>query len=442
MSRGGTVAVALAAAAIAAGATAGYFLWRARASEAAIAFAPAVRYHCPMHPSVVSDEPGECPICHMTLVPMDASGADATPAGQPPPGATIHATGIPGLAAVRIPDSKQRLIGVTTDIAAKRRFTRTIRAAGRVTADENRLWQIHTKVPGYVETLFVRAKGETVLRGAPLLSLDSPDLEAAEQEYLVAYEAARRAMGSALPSVSGSAKALLDSARRRLELLDITPDRIRRIEKTGRAERTYILYAPISGTALSRDVEVGQRVDLDTKIMDLADLSHVWVLASVYEYEAPYVYLRQKATMTLSYIPGETYDGWVTLVYPFLDPATRTIQLRLEFDNPVGALKPDMYADVVLEADLGRRLSVPDSAVLRTGARNVVFVARGDGVFEPREVTLGVELPDRVEIVRGLSAGERVATGANFLIDSESKLKAAMAAPSSPVVAPSATTAP
>lgn len=439
MSKGGTVAVALAAAAIAAGATAGYFLWRTRVPESEIAAAPAVRYHCPMHPSIVSNEPGECPICHMTLVPMDPPGGAAPVAEQAPASGTpVQATGIPGLAAVRIPDAKQRLIGVRTEVATVRRFTRTIRAVGRVTADENRLWQIHTKVPGYVETLFVRAKGETVLRGAPLLSLDSPDLEAAEQEYLVAFQAARRAEGSALPSVAGSAQALLDSARRRLELLDITPDRIRRIEKTGRAERTYILYAPISGTALSRDVEVGQRVELDTKIMDLADLSHVWVLASVYEYEAPYVYLRQKATMTLSYVPGVTYDGWVTLVYPFLDPATRTIQLRLEFDNPVGALKPDMYADVVLEADLGRRLSVPDAAVMRTGTRNVVFVARGDGVFEPRAVTLGVELPDRVEIVSGLSAGDRVLTDANFFIDSESKLKAAMAELS----APSATTAP
>jgi Cu(I)/Ag(I) efflux system membrane fusion protein len=428
MSRTGTAIVAVLAAAIAAGATAGYFVWRAQAPAGATASAPAVRYHCPMHPSIISDKPGECPICHMTLVPMETAGTSAPAEETPAENRSIEATGIPGLAAVRIPAGKQQLIGVTTDVAKVLPFRREIRAVGRVTADENRLWQVHTKVPGYVETLFIRAKGETVLRGAPLLSLDSPDLQAAEQEYLVAYHAARRAQGSVLPSVSASAQALLDSARKRLELLDITPDQIKRIETTGRAERTYILYAPISGTALSRDVEVGQRVDLDTKIMDLADLSHVWVLASVYEYEAPYVYLRQKATMTLSYIPGERYDGWVTLVYPFLDPATRTVQLRLEFDNDVGALKPDMYADVVLDADLGRRLSIPDSAVLRSGTRNVVFVAKGDGVFEPREVKLGVELPDRVEVVRGISAGERVVTGANFLVDSESKLKAATAA--------------
>jgi RND family efflux transporter MFP subunit len=175
-------------------------------------------------------------------------------------------------------------------------------------------------------------------------------------------------------------------------------------------------------------VAQGERVEPEMTLLDIADLSRVWVVAAVYEYELPFVYQGQAATMTLSYVPGRTFEGRVSLVYPVLDAATRTAQVRLEFDNPGLLLKPDMYADVDLSADLGERLAVPDTAVMDTGTRSVVFVDKGDGFFEPREVRIGLRLPDHYEILDGLTEDERVLTSANFYVDSESKLKAALAA--------------
>jgi Cu(I)/Ag(I) efflux system membrane fusion protein len=421
-----------------------------------------VRYHCPMHPGIVSDRPGECPICHMTMVPDgDERHAPAAPApaaakkivyrstmnpnevsdkpgkdsmGMEMVAEEVVGTAAPGggavtgLATVRIPAPKRQLIGVKTEEVSFRPLVRTIRAVGRVAADETRLRQVHTKIAGYVETLFANATGETVHRGQPLLSIYSPELLASQQEYLVALKARERTAGSSLPSVAGAGEEIVASARRRLDLFDMSDDQIRRLETSGQAAREVTIDSPITGTILQRMVTQGQKVEPETALLEIADLSRVWVLAAVYEYEAPFVRVGQKAVMTLSYAPGRSFEGRVTFVYPVLDPATRTIQVRLEFDNSDAALKPDMFAEVVLEADLGERLAVPDSAVMQTGTRDVVFVDKGDGVFEPREIQIGLRLPDLYEVRGGLSKGERVLTSANFYVDSESRLKAALAA--------------
>jgi RND family efflux transporter MFP subunit len=427
----------------------------------------AVRYHCPMHPTMVSDRPGECPICHMSLVPMEEEPAPAAgePADHAPssevrkriiyrstmnPGEVSDAPGkdsmgmemvaeeivegepqastVPGLATVRIPMQKQQLIGVKTALVTRAPFLRTIRAVGRVTYDETRLHHVHTKIAGYVEKLYANATGETVRSGQPLLEIYSPELLASQQEYLVALRARARTADSTLPSVAGSGEQLLESARRRLELYDVTDEQIGELERTGQARRNITLDAPISGTILQRMVAQGERVEPEMTLLDIADLSRVWVVAAVYEYELPFVYQGQEATMSLSYLPGRAFEGRVSLVYPVLDAATRTAQVRLEFDNPGLLLKPDMFADVELSADLGERLAVPDTAVMDTGTRSVVFVDKGDGFFEPREVRIGLRLPDHYEILDGLTEGERVLTSANFYVDSESKLKAALAA--------------
>jgi Cu(I)/Ag(I) efflux system membrane fusion protein len=241
-------------------------------------------------------------------------------------------------------------------------------------------------------------------------------------------QAQTRTAGSSIPSVASSGDEIVASARRRLELFDLSDEQIREIEQSGRARRTVTLYAPISGTILERQVTQGQRIEPEMDLLKMADLSSVWVLASVYEYELPFVRQGQKATMKLTYLPDKTLEGRVAFVYPVLDAATRTAQVRIEVPNPGLTLKPDMYAEVTLSADLGERTAVPASAVMDTGARSVVFVDKGDGYFEPRDLKIGLRLPDSYEVLDGIKPGEKVLTSANFFVDSESKLKAALAA--------------
>ena len=434
--------------------------WQLHRSEAT-GTATAAKYHCPMHPSMVSDRPGDCPICGMRMVPIDEErlpGAAPRQAGRQllyrstmnpnevsdRPGKdsmgmemvpvevepSTAAQTVAGRSSVRLSDPKRQLIGVKTSLVTRAPFARTIRAVGRVTFDETRLHHVHTKVAGYVEALHADATGELVHRGQPLLEIYSPELLASQQEYLVALRARSRTAGSELPSISAPGEELVASVRRRLELLDVSADQIRELESSGRANRTVTLYAPMSGTIVARNVTHGEKVEPETSLLDLADLTRIWVIASVYEYELPFVGVGQRASMTLAYLPGRNFQGTVTLVYPVLDAATRTVQVRLEFPNPDLVLKPDMYAEVALTADLGQRLGLPDTAVIDTGGRSVVFVDRGEGLFEPREIAVGLRLPDRYEVLSGVAEGERVLTSGNFYVDSESKLKAALAATS------------
>lgn len=394
--------------------------------------AGAARYHCPMHPTMVSDRPGDCPICAMRMVPIEgeeheaaghADVADASTSGAEP-----QEPAVSDRAAVRLSAQKQQLIGVKTSEVVRSPLRRVIRTVGRVTYDETRLRHVHTKIAGYVEKLHANATGELVREGQPLLEIYSPELLASQQEYLVALKARARTAGSLLPGVADSGAELVASARRRLELFDLTDEQIGELERTGRAERTVTLYAPISGYVITRNVTQGERIEPGTMLLDVADLSRVWVLASIYEYELPFVRTGQKATMTLAYFPGRSFQGRVSLIYPTLDAATRTVQVRLEFPNPDLELKPEMYAEVQIEAEVGEGLTVPESAVIETGTRSIVFVDRGDGLFEPREVEVGVRLADRYQILEGLAEGEKVLTSGNFFVDSESKLKAALAA--------------
>ena len=335
---------------------------------------------------------------------------------------------IEGFAPVSIPTRKQQLIGVRTEEVRQAGFVRTIRAVGRVTPDETRLHHVHTKIDGWIEMLHVNATGEKVVKGQPLLEIYSPELVATQEEYLLALRSRQAAPGDLLPGLAKSGDQLVESARRRLLLYDLAPAQIEELERTGRASRTVTLYAPISGYVTRRGVTHGEKIDSSATLLEIADLSRLWVIASVYEYELPFVHVGQSAAVTLSYLPGKTFRGRVTLVYPVLEEATRTVQVRLEFDNPDMALKPEMYAEVAIDSDLGERLAVPESAVLFSGTRNVVFVAQGDGYFEPREVRLGVRLPDIVEVLEGVAEGERVVTSGNFFVDSESRLKSALQA--------------
>ncbi len=371
----------------------------------------------PMVPGYKSDKPGKSPFMDMELVPVYEDGSDA--GGAP--------TNVPGYSGIALSPERQQAIGVQIGKAEVRELTQTIRTVGRVTFDETLLHQIHPKFEGYVEELYVNYTGKPVRKGQPLLSIYSPDLLATQQEYLLALRARRQLTSSQNSDLSRGAADLYDAARQRLLLWDIRPADIDRLEQTGKPLKALTLYSPVDGFVMTKNAVQGARVMPSDTLFEIAGLHDVWVLADVYESEAPFVRIGQTARMSLSYLPGRTWTGKVTFIAPVVEEKTRTIKVRLEFSNPDEVLKPGMYAEAFLERPLGRVLTVPDSAVLTTGTRCIVFVAKGNGRFEPREVSVGPKVDSYYEVRGGIQAGEDVVTQANFLVDSESRLKAALA---------------
>jgi multidrug efflux pump subunit AcrA (membrane-fusion protein) len=366
-----------------------------------------------MNPNNRSDKPGKAPD-GMDLVPVYSEEAS-----------TDNAGGVTGYAPVKLSADRQRMMGVTLEQAQLINLEDSIRTVGRVTPDETRLHHVHTKFEGFIEQIFVDYVGKFVTKGEPLFSIYSPELVATQKEYLLALRA-KEQFG---PFGSGPALAgidLLGSARQRLSLWDISAGQIAQLEKTNQPIMALTIYSPVTGFVAAKTAVQGMRVMPSDSLYDIIDLSSVWVLADVYEINLPFVKLGQPAAMTLAYRPGKLWRGQVTYIYPSVDEKTRTVKVRLEFANPRGMLKPEMYTDVEFKGGLGKALAVPESAVLSTGERMLVFVSKGDGLFEPREITTGVKIRNFYEIKSGLAAGEKVATGANFLLDSESKLKAAI----------------
>ena len=389
------------------------------------------RYHCPMHPDYVTDAPGDCPICGMKLVPV----AEPSPTPSPVRDGEIEFDTVAGRAVVSLSPDRQRVLGVRSEPVRAAPLEREIRTVGRVATDERRLHHVHTKYEAYIEHLHVDYTGKFVRKGQPLASLYSPELVATQQEYLLAHRARQQLAGSTVPSVAQGGADLLDAARRRLLLWDIQPADIERLERTGEVRRTLDLYSPVSGFVTAKMAQHGMRVTPADTLFDIADLSRLWVLADVYEFDLPAVRLGVPAALGLSYLPGRTWRGSVTYVAPVVEEKTRTIKVRIEVDNADGALKPEMFADVVLKAGLGRGLVAPDGALLKTGERTLVFVDHGNGLLEPRQVQAGPRVAGGVQVLRGLTEGERVVTAANFLLDSESSLKAALAVMSPPPAA-------
>jgi Cu(I)/Ag(I) efflux system membrane fusion protein len=356
----------------------------------------------PMHPAYKSDKPGTAPDCGMDLVPV-YEGEEGT------------VSAVDGYSNVTLTTQRQQLIGVQTGTAEIRSIGRTVRAVGRVAVDETRLYTVTTKFDGYIERLYVDYTGKDVRRGQPLFAVYSPELLATQQEYLLALRA------------STQSPLLLESARRRLQLWDVTDREIAELERTGATRKSLTIPSPTSGVVLTKRAVQGVRVIPGEPLFEIANLERVWVLADVYESELAFVGLGTPATVTLSYLPGRTFTGNVTFVSPTVDPMTRTAKVRVEVDNRDGALKPDMFADVVIAEPQREVTVVPESAVLATGKRSVLFVVHEDGTLEPREVEAGLKNDRWVEVRSGVEPGETVATQANFLIDSESRLRAALA---------------
>lgn len=369
-------------------------------------------YEDPMHPWYRSDKPGIAPDCGMKLVPVYADEAGAA------------APTTPGT--VQISTARQQLIGVTSQGAKYRTLDKTIRTVGRVALDEERLANVHVKVNGWIQKVFVDYTFQHVKKGDPLFTLYSPELLATEQEYLLALKADRELGTSSFAEVAAGGKDLLDAARRRLELWDLTDEQIRELEQTGKPQREITYYSPASGEVLERKGFPNQYVTPDTEIYKLADHSVVWVYADIYEPEMPLVELGQEATLTAEALPGQKLTGRITFIQPHLSGETRTLPVRMDFPNPDLKLKPEMFVNVELHRSLGRQLTVPIDAVLDSGDRQRVFIDRGDGYFTPREVKIGGRTEDYVAITSGLRAGEKVVTRANFLIDSESNLRQAV----------------
>jgi len=364
-----------------------------------------------MNPGRHYDKPGKAPD-GMDLVPMYAESSGAM--SEMPPGT------------VMISPTKQQLIGVRTDTVKRESVNRTIRAVAQVQIDETKIARIHVKSPGWVDQIYVDFVGKLVRKGQPLFSFYSPDLVSTQQEYLIALRAQNDLGTSPFPEVSKGSETLLQATRERLRLWDISDDQLKKLDETGQASRDITMYSPVDGFVTKREVYEKMYLQPETELYELVDLSTVWVNAEIYEFEVPYVKVDQPVTMSLSYFPGRTYTGKVAYIYPTVDPTTRTVKVRLEFSNPDFDLKPDMFAEAQLNISYGTQIFVPQEALLDAGTEQIVFVALGDGYFEPRKVQLGARLDGRIIVLFGVKPGERIVTSGNFLIDSESRLKSAM----------------
>ena len=357
----------------------------------------------------------------------DSSGGGPAPGGHAGHGGMSMPQGggepstIPGYAIVKIIPERQQLIGVRTGKVESDRLIMSIRAVGIIEPDQTRLARIHTRVSGWITKVHVNFVGKDVKKGDPLLDLYSPDLLQTQLDYLLAFDSWEK-------EKTDSQRRLVDATRRRLELWGVPADEIQELEKTKKARDTLQLRSPIQGRVLERNVQEGSYVEPAADLYRIADLSVVWLQAKIYEFELPHVEMEQPVTITVPSIPDSTYKGKVSFIEPVLQETTRTVNVRVAIDNPKNVYKPGMYADLVIDHDMGAGLLVPESALLRTGERTLAFRVLPEHKFEPVEVTLGSRFKERYEIKGGLSEGDEIVTSAGFLIDAESRLKSATSA--------------
>lgn len=411
---------------------------------------------CGMHPEVIVDKPGNCPKCGMKLVPLKQTSGKATPK---PKGerkilywqAPMDPTEIydhpgkskMGMDLIPVYEDQQSLgsggtisidpvtvqnMGVKTTKVERKALKRIIRTVGNIDYDEQKLYRVSSKISGWIEKLYVDYTGQEVKKGDPLLEIYSPELVSTQEEYLMALKNRDLVKGSTFAEINEGAESLLKSTKRRLQLWDISDSEIEALEKRGTIVKTMKLTSPADGVVVQKNAVEGMHVKEGMDLYRIADLSTVWVYVTVYEYELPWVKVGQRAEMELAYIPGEVFEGKVDYVYPYLNRKARDVKVRLIFPNPGLELKPDMYANVRILAPVeANALVIPRSAVIHSGERQIVFVTRGEGKFEPREIKLGVQGENEdVQVISGLLDGEAIVTSAHFLLDSESRMQEAI----------------
>jgi Cu(I)/Ag(I) efflux system membrane fusion protein len=398
------------------------------------------KYVCPMHPQFIRDQPGNCPLCGMDLVlkqadeeqmssgekkilhwvaPMDPSYRRDGPGKSPMGMDLVPVYDDGGGVSVKISPAVENNMGVRTALAERKPLSRRIDTVGYVDFDENKISHIHLRTKGWIEKLIVKSEGERVKKGQVLFQLYSPELVNAQEEYIQALRIKN--------------KILIDASSERLQALGLSKSQVLRLHKTKQARQYIPVYAKQSGIVAKLNVREGMFVEPMREVMSLADLSSVWLLAEVFESQLDWVKVGQSSEVRLSYLPGREWEGKVEYIYPSLDPKTRTLKVRLRFDNPDEALKPNMFANVTIFAgDKKDLIIIPREALIRAGADDRVIVAEGKGRYAPRVVTAGIESGDFVEIVSGLREGDRVVTSGQFLIDSEASLKASLARMSAP----------
>ena len=391
-------------------------------------------YTCTMHPSVKKQSPTDkCPICSMDLTPVkrkiDSEAATHAEHAGHATGAMPQSTTVTNEdkpSEFSVPVERQQQIGVTYATIEKRPFTHSIRAVGVAAYDKQRHWDYVTRVEGYVKQLFVFSRGELVEKDAPILTIYSPDLLTTQNDFVDALKMRDEAKAKGNQAVLRSTEKLVESAKHRLNLWNISERDIAELEKTRKPWEHLTLYSPFKGVVQDIGVDQGRKVTMGEHLVDIADLSVVWVWAQFYQDELPMLKKGLPVTITTSSYPGEKLDGKISVIDPFINDAMRTGRVRIDVENPDLKLRPDMYVDVELTMDMGEGVAVPVPAVLPTGKHNIVFVDKGEGRLEPRFIELGRKYGDFHEVKSGLKETERVVTSANFLIDAEAKVQGAL----------------
>ena len=425
-----------------------YFLFMAGGNSSDITSGEKQLYTCGMHPQIISDEPGNCPICEMKLVPIknnkqtsgerkilyyrnpmnpnvvsdhpqkDEMGMDYVPVYEDEAGSE---------GVVTIDPQVQQNMNIKTAVVESKKLSSQVTTNGVLVTDETQEYIVTTKVDGWVEKLYVNYTGQQVSKGSKLMDIYSPMLVSAQQELLTALSYQSSLKGSSLEDIKNSSNELLKNSVRKLQLLNVSDSEIERLKDTREVKTTITLYAQNSGTVLEKNILEGQKIMAGEPLLKIANLSNLWLTADVYEYEISKVKVGSNANINFNFLPGKTYQGKVAFIYPTLDEQSRTVKVRIDVHNTKGELKPSMFANVVIEGPaFDSSPVIPENAVIRSGKMDMVIVDLGNGKFKPQQVELGIYSDGYYQVLNGLNAGNKIVTSAQFLIDSESNLKAAV----------------